>query len=176
MSKPVRFVRPPELMPNPSIRFPRCAHLRASAEFQAVFGEGSRISGPNLRVHVRPTAAPVGARLGLTIAKRVDKRAVGRNRIRRILRETFRLARATLPAADFVIVAKPEARIASAAVLRAECADLLARAARRATLPATPPAGTMPGLSPATAGTPGAPGADLPIPSPGAPAPPPTRP
>lgn len=157
-------------------RFPRRAHLRASAEFQAVFGEGSRVSGAILRVHVRAAAAPAPRRLGLTVAKRVDKRAVARNRIRRVLRETFRLARATLPPGDYVIVAKPEARTATNAALRAECADLLTRAARRAALPPAPPTGTMPGFSPAAAGSPDALGADLPKTSPGAPAPPPTRP
>jgi ribonuclease P protein component len=163
-------------MPNPSTRFPRCAHLRASAEFQAVFGEGSRVSGATLRVHVRLVAPPTAARLGMTVAKRVDKRAVARNRIRRVLRETFRLVRATLPPGDYVIVAKPEARTATNPALRAECADLLARAARRAALPPAVPAGTMPGLSPATAGPHDAPGVDLPKNPPGAPAPPPTRP
>jgi ribonuclease P protein component len=164
-------------MPAPSNRFPRCAHLRASAEFQAVFGEGSRVSGALLRVHVRATASPAGPRLGLTVAKRVDKRAVGRNRIRRVLRETFRLARPTLATGDYVILAKPEARAATAAALRAECADLLARASRRAALPAAAPAVTMPALAPAAAGpNEAATGLDLPTPPPGATAPPSTRP
>lgn len=141
-----------------TLRFPRRAHLRASAEFQAVFGEGSRVSGPSLRLHVRfaPPGAEarlgglenVGARLGLTVGKRVDPRSVGRNRIRRILRETFRLTRALLPAGDYVVLAKPEAKALSGAALRAELSDLLRRAAQRAPLPAPTPDGTMPGPSP----------------------------
>ena len=130
--------------PTVSFRFPRCAHLRASAEFQAVFGEGSRVSGPRLRVHVRFAATPAGARLGLTVGKRVDKRAVGRNRIRRVLRDTFRLARAGLPAGDYVVLAKPEARNVPAAALREEFLDLLARVGKRAPLPVPVPDGTMP--------------------------------
>jgi ribonuclease P protein component len=164
-------------MPNPSsTRFPRCAHLRASAEFQAVFGEGSRVSGPTLRVHVRALPAPATPRIGLTVAKRVDKRAVGRNRIRRVLRETFRLTRAALPPGDYVIVAKPEARAATSAVLRAECLDLLTRAARRAALPVAGPAVTMPGFSAAAADPTGVSDANSPTLPPGAQAPPPTRP
>jgi ribonuclease P protein component len=135
-----------------TLRFPRRAHLRASAEFQAVFGEGSRVSGPSLRVQARfasadHDAAP-GARLGLTVGKRVDARAVGRNRIRRVLRETFRLARPSLPAGDYVALAKPEARVLSNEALRAEFSDLLRRAAKRAPLPVPTPDGTMPGPSP----------------------------
>jgi ribonuclease P protein component len=135
------------------LRFPRCAHLRASAEFQAVFGEGSRVSGPALRLQVRFTARPAEARLGLTVGKRVDKRAVGRNRIRRVLRETFRLARPTLPPGDYVVLAKPEARALANAALRDEFAGLLARIAKRAPLPAPAPDGTMPAPPPAIAPT-----------------------
>ena len=131
----------------PTLRFPRCAHLRASAEFQAVFGEGSRVSGACLRLHVRFAAAPAGARLGLTVGKRVDKRAVARNRLRRVLRETFRLMRPELPPGDYVFLAKPEARTATNAALRAECVELLQRASRRAPLPGSTPDGTMPGLA-----------------------------
>ena len=154
-----------------TLRFPRRAHLRASAEFQAVFGEGSRVSGPSLRLHVRFAAADAGAdgdcgaRLGLTVGKRVDARSVGRNRIRRILRETFRLVRASLPPGDYVILAKPEAKALSGAALRAEFADLLRRAAKRgpsrhpasrdtstsmyvAPLPGSTPDGTMPAPPP----------------------------
>jgi ribonuclease P protein component len=135
-----------------TLRFPRRAHLRASAEFQAVFGEGSRVSGPSLRLQVRFAPADSnstdGARLGLTVGKRVDARSVGRNRIRRVLRETFRLARAALPAGDYVALAKPEAKALSNAALRAEFSELLRRAAKRAPLPAPTPDGTMPAPSP----------------------------
>jgi len=141
-----------------TLRFPRRAHLRASAEFQAVFGEGSRVSGPSLRLHVRFAPNPgasqgaanhdAGARLGLTVGKRVDPRSVGRNRIRRVLRETFRLARGTLPAGDYVALAKPEAKALANAALRAEFTDLLRRAAKRAPLPGPTPDVTMRGPSP----------------------------
>jgi ribonuclease P protein component len=131
-----------------TLRFPRRAHLRASAEFQAVFGEGSRVSGPSLRLQVRFAAQDAGARLGLTVAKRVDARSVGRNRIRRVLRETFRLARADLPAGDYVVMAKPEAKALSNAALRAEFADLLRRAAKRAPLSGNDSDGTMPAPPP----------------------------
>jgi ribonuclease P protein component len=164
-------------MAAPTHRFPRRAHLRASAEFQAVFGEGSRVSGALLRLHARFADTPDGARLGLTVSKRVDKRAVGRNRIRRVLRETFRLARAGLPPGDYVVLAKPESRAAANAALRADLLALLARLACKApALPGEGPAGTMPGFAPAPAATPARAGPDTPFLSEGAHAPPPTRP
>jgi ribonuclease P protein component len=164
-------------MPDPNLRFPRRAHLRASAEFQAVFGEGSRVSGACLRLHARFAATADGARLGLTVAKRVDKRAVGRNRIRRVLRETFRLARAGLPPGDYVVLAKPEARAASNAALRSDLLALLAKLARKAPpLPASDAAGTMLGFAPAAAAPPAIAGSDPSSPLEGASAPPPSRP
>jgi ribonuclease P protein component len=43
------------------------------------------------------------ARLGLVVSKRALPGAVQRNRARRVLRETFRQQRATLPSMDIVV-------------------------------------------------------------------------
>jgi len=50
--------------------------------------------------------------------------AVARNRLRRIIRESFRLHQQELPAADLVVSARPLARTAAAGVLRASLAAL----------------------------------------------------
>lgn len=49
------------------------------------------------------------ARLGLVVAKKLLKRAVDRNKVKRVVREQFRLRLAGLPAVDLVIrlAAKP---------------------------------------------------------------------
>lgn len=44
------------------------------------------------------------SRLGLAIARKHARRAVDRNRIKRIVRESFRLSSATLPACDLVVL------------------------------------------------------------------------
>jgi len=135
------------------LRFPRRAHLRASAEFQAVFGGGTRFSGPLFRLQVLPQAVDslatgeAQARLGMTVSKRVDKRSVGRNRIRRQVREVFRLQRATLPPGDYVFQAKPEAAQVDNPGLRHALLKLLARAATNLKAPDAP--GTMPPAAPA---------------------------
>ena len=136
-------------------RFPRRARLRASAEFQAVFGGGTRFSGPLFRLQVLP-ASGEGAqvRLGMTVSKRVDKRAVARNRIRRQVRETFRLQREQLPPGDYVFLARPEATLVDNPGLRHALLKLLARAAT--TLKAPAPAGTMPPAASAGATPPAA--------------------
>ncbi|MCP4514913.1 MAG: ribonuclease P protein component [Delftia sp.] len=49
------------------------------------------------------------ARLGLAISKRVSKRAVERNRIKRLLRESFRRVRHQLPPMDLLVMAREQA-------------------------------------------------------------------
>ena len=128
-------------------RFPRRAHLRASAEFQAVFGGGTRFSGPLFRLQVLPaTSATAQVRLGMTVSKRVDKRAVARNRIRRQVREAFRLQRHALPPGDYVFQAKPEANQVDNPGLRAALLKLLDKAAMSLKAPVSP--GTMPPAAP----------------------------
>jgi ribonuclease P protein component len=48
-----------------------------------------------------------GPRLGLAISKKNAKRAVDRNRIKRLIRESFRQNQYNLPAIDLVVMAKP---------------------------------------------------------------------
>jgi ribonuclease P protein component len=124
-----------------TLRFPRGAHLCVPAEFQAVFGDGGRICGTCFRLHAKLAAGAGQARLGVTVSKRVDKLSVGRNRIRRQIKESFRLVRHTLPAGDYVLLARPEAAKADNAALRAELFSLFERAG---TLKPMPPSGTMP--------------------------------
>jgi len=49
----------------------------------------------------------MNSRLGLAISKKNAKRAVDRNRIKRLIRESFRLNLHMLPAVDLVVMAKP---------------------------------------------------------------------
>jgi ribonuclease P protein component len=121
--------------------FPRRAHLRTTAEFQAVFAEGKRISSTCFRLHARLPLAATEIRLGVAVAKRVDKSAVARNRLRRQVKEAFRLQRASLVAGDYVVIAKPGASKVDNAAIRVELLALLERAR---TLMPIPTPGTMP--------------------------------
>ncbi len=125
-------------------RFPPAARLRAAADFQRVFADGRRLSGALFRLHaqLRAAAAARESRLGIAVSRRVDTRAVVRNRIKRQGRESFRANRAALPRGDYVLVARREAAQADVAALRADLARLWRRAL--ALKPAAA-AGTMPG-------------------------------
>lgn len=89
-------------------------------------------------------AANRGARLGLAVSRKVDARAVGRNRIKRALREQFRVLRDGLLPGAYVVVARAGARAADNASLRVALVSLLQRALA---LPPQPLTGTMPAPS-----------------------------
>lgn len=67
------------------------------------------------------------SRLGITVSRRVAALAVVRNRLKRQIRESFRLLKGALPPVDVVILANPAAASADAATLRRSLARHLAR-------------------------------------------------
>jgi ribonuclease P protein component len=87
------------------MRFPSRRRLRAGREFDAAFKRGVRVEGRLFLL----VAAPNGRsfdRLGLAAGRRVGG-AVERNRVRRLLRESFRrLERPGGPGVDLVVVAR----------------------------------------------------------------------
>ncbi len=93
-------------------RFPQRVRLLKAAEFSRVFKNPLRSSDRLLTILAKPNE--IGhARLGLAISKKHAKRAVDRNRIKRLVRESFRLKLAQLPAIDLVVMAKPATRNAN---------------------------------------------------------------
>jgi ribonuclease P protein component len=84
------------------------ARLVERSDFDRVFAENQRARTDYVMVMARPNQ--VGhPRLGMIIAKRLLARAVDRNRVKRCVRESFRLILPELPACDFVVrlIAKP---------------------------------------------------------------------
>jgi ribonuclease P protein component len=141
-----------------SHRFPRDARVRARCDFDRVFKAGRRVGLPILALHWHADGAPAGARLGLAVSRKVDPRAVGRNRIKRTLREAFRRMRGELAPADYVVVARPGAGACDREALLDAFHQLLRRA--RA-LPAPAHAGTLaPASTTPPAGAPPAPPAE----------------
>jgi ribonuclease P protein component len=83
--------------------------LRKSAEFRLVYEGGKRFDGRLMTAFVRRNESG-HHRLGITASKRVARHAVDRNRMKRLLREMYRLNEATLqgiePQYDWVLNAK----------------------------------------------------------------------
>ncbi len=88
--------------------FPRHVRLTRPGEFQHVFERGRhrRLSGQGLMARVRENDVQQ-ARLGLAISKRNLRRAVDRNLVKRLARESFRRYQSQLPAVDIVILSQP---------------------------------------------------------------------
>lgn len=106
--------------------FPPSARVRSRADYARVFEHGRRTAEPLLSLHWLRGDSP--ARLGLAVSRKVDPRAVVRNRIKRVLRDQFRHMRARLAPGDYVIVARAPAATASSADLREALLRLWQRA------------------------------------------------
>ena len=74
-------------------KLPSAARLHASREFQRVYKHGVRATGAWMTAVVLRQTQPKGIRLGLSVSKDHGS-AVRRNKIKRLLREAFRLERA----------------------------------------------------------------------------------
>lgn len=91
--------------------------MRSGLELREISRTGRRIRDSLFSVHTR--ANSLGhARLGLTVSRRVSKKAVVRNRIKRCVRESFRSTQSTLDGLDLVVIAQPNAGAADMAALR----------------------------------------------------------
>jgi ribonuclease P protein component len=104
----------------------RARRLRKGSEFDTVYQKGTVVSGPLLVVRHLP-GGDSASRWGFAVGKRVSKKAVERNRLRRQLREAAR----TLPIAtghDIVVTARVRALAAPFGALRSELEATLRRA------------------------------------------------
>ncbi|WP_266168663.1 ribonuclease P protein component [Dyella subtropica] len=87
---------------------PREARIRRAGDFAAMRNASGRFGGRCFSVRYRKNGLD-HARLGLAISKRVSKRAVERNRIKRLLRESFRRVRHQLPPVDLMVMGREQA-------------------------------------------------------------------
>lgn len=110
----------------PRLGFPRACRLVRRADFDAVYRQGRRRTSREFAVFLRANGLAV-SRFGWSIKKALGT-AVGRNRIRRRVREIVRLHRAEI-AAGWDVVIHPRASAASAdfAALTGELLKLLPR-------------------------------------------------
>ncbi len=90
--------------------FPRNLRLLTQHDFNQVFARAKPFKTRFFTLLVRPNDLHV-ARLGLVVGKKKLKRAVDRNQIKRLARESFRRARPGLPGVDIVLIAKPIAAL-----------------------------------------------------------------
>lgn len=101
--------------------FPACARVRTKKDYASVFEHGRSRAHPLFvlrMLRAEHSSHLCRPRLGLAVSRKVDSRAVGRNRIKRVLRERFRHLAGQLIVADYVVVARPAAKTAANQTLR----------------------------------------------------------
>jgi ribonuclease P protein component len=113
---------------QPPSRFGANLRLRSKLQFDAVYAGARRIDDRFFALRIKPNGLS-HARVGLAVAVKTAGNAVKRNRIRRLIRESFRLAQHELPSVDIVVAAKFPASAAPATSLRASLATLWKRVA-----------------------------------------------
>ena len=92
-----------------SARFPGCRRLSRKRDFDAVFEKGHSAADSNLVVYALPTELGL-SRLGMAVGRKHGN-AAARNRIKRLIREAFRLNAGKLPdSADIVVVPRTAVR------------------------------------------------------------------
>jgi len=100
--------------------------LLKTDEFSSVFAFRRSLRGRFYTLYYRPNELAT-ARLGVTVAKKLAKRANGRNLLKRIAREVFRRQRENLPSCDLVIRLHAPAGTARRAELNMDVRQLLGR-------------------------------------------------
>lgn len=88
-------------------RFGRRQRLRTPAEYRRVFDNARRYADKYLLLLVRENDLST-ARLGLALARRKIPTAAARNRIKRIVRESFRRRQEQLAGLDIVVLAQTD--------------------------------------------------------------------
>lgn len=89
-----------------SFRFPAALKLKRSEDFTRVYDEGRRSGDPHLLLFALPRPGHE-TRAGFSVSRRLGN-AVRRNRLKRLLREAFRLNRHDLPQGlDLVLIPRP---------------------------------------------------------------------
>lgn len=115
--------------------------LKKRRDFLAA-AKGSKVPRRAFVLEARRREDDEPARIGFTVSKRVSKKAVERNRIRRRFKEAARLVAAehAVKGHDYVLVGRRAALAESFGQMAADLAGALAQATRRAGRPSRLPA------------------------------------
>ncbi len=113
-------------------KFTKQQRLLKNTEFKAVQKTPLYVSSAQLLLLARPNNLG-RARLGLIVAKRHIKPSVGRNRIKRIAREAFRVNAAHFPPIDIIVLTRHSSiEMVDNATVRQCLDDLLLQLKKRA--------------------------------------------
>ena len=104
--------------------FSRDERILKRKDFSAAYNLGKRLSSKNFIIFLYPNQTGM-RRLGITVSKKIGE-SVQRNRIKRLLREFFRLNKDRLPAGqDIVVVSRRDTSAKKYEEVRRELEGLL---------------------------------------------------
>lgn len=101
---------------SPRQGFARGERLTSARDYERVFARAESSRDRYFTVLAREGETP-WARLGLAVSRRVARQAVRRNRIKRLIRESFRHHKTQVAGLDLVVIARPAAAAADNATL-----------------------------------------------------------
>ena len=120
--------------------FPKSRRVRDRKDFQRIQTRGIRVcSQPFLVLAMKQPGSPQPARLGITASKKSGE-SVARSRIKRVLREAFRLHQREFPSGwDFVVIAREGGDKLTLSVVVAALQSAIEKLARDKDKPRPPP-------------------------------------
>jgi ribonuclease P protein component len=121
-----------------NLSLPRTARLLARSDFAALRQRSDRLTTRSFVAEYRESSLST-PRLGCAISRKVSKLAVVRNRIRRVIRESFRHHRQTLPNLNILLIARSSSAGQTNPALRADLQRIWQQLAARKPAPALNP-------------------------------------
>jgi ribonuclease P protein component len=120
---------PATLAPTLDLSFPKSARLRTKTEFDRVYARRCKASDGTLLVFAQRNELSL-PRIGLSVSRKLGG-AVVRNRLKRLLREAFRLSQHELPTGVDLVVIPSAAERANLEAYRESLRRLSKKLARR---------------------------------------------
>lgn len=99
--------------------------INKTRELQRVYRTGKTVHTPALVIKFLPAEK---FRTAFVVSKKVSKKAVDRNRIKRAVREEIRLLAPRLAVGEYMLVAKPSAAKDTNVILRKQLSEALIKA------------------------------------------------
>lgn len=112
--------------------------LRFKSEFERVRANGTKLVGPSMLL-VYAEAPDNSLRCGVICGRKYSLLAVKRNRARRLLWESFRILRGTLPPVWMILIPRNRMKYRKRQEVTGEMAELLIRAKLIPSVAALPP-------------------------------------
>lgn len=112
-----------------TFRFPKSARMKAGGPYERLFKVRQVVSDDLISIHVIANRLD-HHRLGLGVAKKMFRKAVQRNRIKRLIREAFRLERPDFRQ-GLDIVVRPKVKELNLTALRESLKRLVPKAERK---------------------------------------------